>query len=164
MDESESETAIRDLGLAYQLVTDYTSMVVLADDVFTDYGIERHNRARVAREHEAQIRRAQQPVRAWRVDQKSPASSHRDPSTGGGAVDPFSAGLALGTSSLRRAGLSRRRSRTKIFQRGDELRQVPLALDLAEVALGHPQRRAHPAPQMIARLAIRFSGQWSCTS
>ena len=34
MPEEESEAAIRDLGVSYQLVTDYTSMIVLSDEIF----------------------------------------------------------------------------------------------------------------------------------
>ena len=36
----EAEQAIRDIGLKYQLVTDYTSMVVLADSDFTKRGVD----------------------------------------------------------------------------------------------------------------------------
>ena len=39
-------SAITDLGLDYQLVTDYTSMVVLADEAFESHGIRRRNRDR----------------------------------------------------------------------------------------------------------------------
>jgi len=110
---SESEQAIRDLGLTYQLVTDYTSMVVLADETFEERGIERRNQARVARERQAQAMRAQQPVRNHRVDQSNPAFQHHAPSVGGGAVDPITAGIALGLAGLTVAVLARRRRLTR---------------------------------------------------
>jgi Ca-activated chloride channel family protein len=92
---SEAEASIRDVGLAYQLVTDHTSMVVLADEAFAERGIERRNQERVAREHQAQAQRAQQPARSTRVDQPSPAFNGSAPSVGGGAIDPLTAGIAL---------------------------------------------------------------------
>lgn len=113
MPELESEKAIRDLGLSYQLVTDYTSMVVLGDETFEERGIERKNKVRVAREHQAQATRANQPVRNYRVDQSNPAFKHNAPSVGGGAVDPISAGIALGLAALTVAILARRRRITR---------------------------------------------------
>ena len=53
MPPSESEAAVRDLGLSYQIVTDFTSMVVLSDSAFVDRGVERHNQIRTAREQQA---------------------------------------------------------------------------------------------------------------
>jgi Ca-activated chloride channel family protein len=94
---SESENAIEDLGVAYQLVTDYTSMIVLPDDVFDEYGVERRNLWRTTIEHEAQARRAGQPVRYNRVDEAQPMFQHDAPAVGGGqgggAISPV--GLAL---------------------------------------------------------------------
>ena len=106
--EMELEPAVRDLGLAYQLVTDYTSMLVLSDEIFAERGIERRNQARVARERHAQAIRTARPARNRRVDSGKPMFSHRAPSVGGGAVDPFSAAIALGLAGL--AIVARRRS------------------------------------------------------
>ncbi len=108
---SEAETTMRDLGLAYQLVTDYTSMVVLDNEVFAERGIERRNQTRVAREHQAQAQRAQQPTRSLQVDQAKPAFSKPSPSVGGGAVDPITGGIALSLAGLAAAKLRRRRGR-----------------------------------------------------
>ncbi len=89
----EARTAIRDLGVAYQLVTDETSMVALPDDVFAAHGIERHNRARVAVESQAQAQRHAQPPRHYRVDQHQPMfdqpAARPGGGQGGGAVDPL---------------------------------------------------------------------------
>jgi Ca-activated chloride channel family protein len=67
--ETEQLTSqIVDLGVHYSLVTDYTSMLVLNDDVYEQEGISRRNAARVANERQAQQQRSQQPVRNYRVD------------------------------------------------------------------------------------------------
>ena len=97
MPPSESENAIRDLGLAHQIVTDYTSMVVLSDSAFTARGIERHNQTRIAREQQARAAKSQQAVKNHRVDQKKPAFKFKAPGLGGGggAIDPLTGGLAL---------------------------------------------------------------------
>ena len=97
MPPSESETAIRDLGLSYQIVTDYTSMVVLSDSAFADRGIERHNQARIAREQQARAIRIQQPAKNHRVDEKKPAFKFKAPRLGGGggAIDPLTGGVAI---------------------------------------------------------------------
>ena len=72
-DALESESAITDLSLQYQLVTDYTSMLVLSDEQFQQYGIDRRNLARTNAEHLAQQQRMQQPAKNYRVDTNNPA-------------------------------------------------------------------------------------------
>ncbi|MBW2443660.1 MAG: VWA domain-containing protein [Deltaproteobacteria bacterium] len=96
MPVTESENAIRDLGLEYQIVTDFTSMVVLSDTTFADHGIERRNQSRIAREQQARSRKAQQPVKNYTVDHQKPAFKFKTPSLGGGggAIDPLTGGLA----------------------------------------------------------------------
>jgi len=121
----EAATAIRDLGVAYQLVTDETSMLVLSDEAFTRRGIERKNRDRVAAEQEAQAQRRTRPPVNRRVDKNKPMYPKPAPDLGrrgrdsgggggggggGGALDPFSVGLAL---ALAGAGLAARRNRRK---------------------------------------------------
>lgn len=94
--EEESESAIRDIGLKYQLVTDYTSMVVLSDDTFAKHGIARNNQQRVDVERKAQAARTTMAPANHRVDNSrpmfnGPAHSIR----GGGAIDPLTALLAF---------------------------------------------------------------------
>jgi Ca-activated chloride channel family protein len=93
----ESRSLIRDLGVAYQLVTDHTTMVVLDDDAFARNGVARSNAERVARERQAQAVRAGQPAANHRVDGAQPAFSAPAPnvSHGGGALDPTTASLML---------------------------------------------------------------------
>ncbi|MFQ5654949.1 MAG: VWA domain-containing protein [Planctomycetota bacterium] len=112
----EARSAIGDLGVTYQLVTDHTSMIVLSDDAFEKRGIERRNRERIARERQAQSVRAGRPARSHRVDGKNPAFRHRAPSVGGGAVDPLTGVIALALAALA-AGAARRRLR---IARGEE--------------------------------------------
>lgn len=85
---AESDDAIRDLGVAYQLVTDHTAMIVLDDASHARRGIARDNQARVAAERAAQSVRAAQPARQARADQAQPAftapAAHVSRSGGGG--------------------------------------------------------------------------------
>jgi Ca-activated chloride channel family protein len=113
MDASEGKHAIADLGVAYQLVTDETSMLVLDDAAFAQQGIARDNQERVAKERAAQSTRASSAPRSYRVDASQPAFPAPAPSTrgssgggglGAGAVDPLTwllgllvAGAAVGT-------------------------------------------------------------------
>ncbi len=108
----ESATAIRDLGITYQLVTEETSMVVLSDERFASRGIERRNRERVATERVAQSQRAVQPAASRQVDAEKPAFQHRAPSIGGGggALDPLS---VLGMLALAGLMCCRRSSRKR---------------------------------------------------
>lgn len=82
----EGKSAVEDLGVAYQLVTDETSMVVMDDAAFEERGIERRNRARVEREREAWARRSAQPIRRYHADANDPMFGGRTaPSAGNGA-------------------------------------------------------------------------------
>ncbi|HEV7765083.1 MAG TPA: hypothetical protein VGQ76_08790, partial [Thermoanaerobaculia bacterium] len=92
----EAERYIRDTGVKYQLVTDYTSMVVLSDDVFEKRGIARNNKQRIDIERNAQTARASQPPANRRVDTSAPMSSGKSHGLkGGGAFDPWMALLAV---------------------------------------------------------------------
>lgn len=93
---AEAEQAIRDTGVKYQLVTDYTSMVVLADDVFEKRGIARNNKQRIAVERNAQSARSAAAPANRRVDNTAPMFSGRSHRVrGGGAFDPWMALLAV---------------------------------------------------------------------
>jgi len=108
LEGEEAGDAIRDLGVAYQLVTDETSMLVLDDVDFEHHGVERRNRQRVAVERAAQAQRRSRPVTDPRVDRERPMFDLPAPAVGGGAIDPLSATLAAGLGAL--AGRARRRS------------------------------------------------------
>jgi Ca-activated chloride channel family protein len=99
---TEAENAIRDLGLEYQVVTDYTSMVVLSDTAFADRGIERRNQSRIAREQQTRTRKAQKTAKNYTVDRQKPAFKFKAPRLGGGggAIDPLTGGLAAVLTAL----------------------------------------------------------------
>jgi len=115
MPVTESENAIRDLGLEYQIVTDYTSMVVMSDTAFADRGIERRNQTRIAREQQARAQKAQQPAKNYTVDQKKPAFKFKTPKLGGGggAIDPLTGGLAAVLTALGAFRLAIRRKKNQ---------------------------------------------------
>ncbi|TGD73498.1 VWA domain-containing protein [Mangrovimicrobium sediminis] len=97
-EDSDSRQAIVDLALEYGLVTDYTSMVVVRDEVFAEHGIDRDNAARVATEQAARAAREAAPVRDHRQDGGAPAfnaprATPGGGGSGGGAVGPW--GLLL---------------------------------------------------------------------
>jgi Ca-activated chloride channel family protein len=89
--------AITDLGVQYSLVTDYTSMVVVRDQVFQQRGIKRTNQKRLAVEQAAQQLRSSKPVTSKRVDTHKPMyqSSRASLSGGSGALDAWNLLLML---------------------------------------------------------------------
>ncbi len=97
--DQDTEDAITDLATEYGLVTDYTSMIVVRDEVFAAQGIRRTNRDRVATERIAQQTRATRAPRNRRADQQRPMYQKKRPSTGGGSMGLpmiiFMAGLLL---------------------------------------------------------------------
>jgi len=93
--DKDTEDAITDLATEYGLVTDYTSMIVVRDEVFAAQGIKRSNRDRVATERTAQQTRAQQAPQNRRVDQNRPMYTNKRPSTGGGGSGGGAAGLPM---------------------------------------------------------------------
>jgi len=118
LDARESQFAVRDLGVQYQIVTDETSMVVLCDEAFAERSIERRNAERTKLEREARARRATQPIQRRRADESKPMFNRNAPSTkgrsvGGGAFDPVTAGIALGAAMLAGAAVRRGNRRRK---------------------------------------------------
>lgn len=56
---ADSIQAITDLAIQYDLVTEYTSMLVVRDEVFKQLNIERNNQQRIATEQQARQQRLQ---------------------------------------------------------------------------------------------------------
>ena len=100
-ENADSKEAIGDIGVEYGLVTDYTSMVVVRDEVFQQLGIEHRNRDRLQKESAAQEQRAQSNISSHRVDNAAPMfQQQKRPTTrnsggGAGAIDPWTIFLLL---------------------------------------------------------------------
>ncbi len=98
-EDADTRGAVTDLAVEYGLVTDYTSMIVVREEVFAAQGIARTNRDRVANERIAQEQRAQQAPQSRRVDEHQPMYTKPRPSTrhggGGGGAVGFTAMLAM---------------------------------------------------------------------
>ncbi len=93
--DQDTEDAITGLATEFGLVTDYTSMIVVRDEVFAAQGIKRSNRDRVATERAAQQTRAVQAPQNRRADKQQPMYQNKRPSTGGGGSGGGAAGLPM---------------------------------------------------------------------
>ncbi|WP_299595448.1 VIT and VWA domain-containing protein [uncultured Microbulbifer sp.] len=89
--DSDSEDAIVDLAVEYGLVTPYTSLVVVEEQVFEQQGIQRNNKARVENERAARQDRTSTPVQDHRQDRAQPAfnGNRSYPSSSGGSAGPI---------------------------------------------------------------------------
>ena len=97
-EDADLKQAIVDLAVEYGLVTDYTAMVVVRDEIFDAQGIERGNRDRLAVEDAARKLRATRSAVSRRVDHQQPMYSSNRPShngSGSGALDPWTVLLLL---------------------------------------------------------------------
>jgi Ca-activated chloride channel family protein len=72
--DKDSEQAIVDTAVEYGLVTDYTSMLVVREEVFKALNIQRTNKARTDKENTARELRLNSTIQSqqYRVDQKKP--------------------------------------------------------------------------------------------
>lgn len=90
-DPQESDDAISDIGVAYQIVTEGTSMIALDDAGFNRHGIERKNQVRLQTEQTAKAQRPHSNG-AQRVDSGKPMYKKHAPSFGGGgggSIEPW---------------------------------------------------------------------------
>lgn len=69
----DSKQAITDVALSYGLVTDYTSLIVVRNEIFAQEGIDRSNADRVTRERQARQTRSNQAIAPTRQDTQTPA-------------------------------------------------------------------------------------------
>jgi len=108
----DSKQGIIDVALNAGLVTDYTSLVVVREEVFQQENIERKNAARIEREKLARQQRANQPIAQTTQDANQPAfpSSRHTTSNGGGSFGVWVL-LVLGVLGVVR--LAGRRSRAE---------------------------------------------------
>jgi len=104
-EKADIKQAVTDIALEYGLVSDYTSMVVMRDEMYDAYGIKRTNQQRLKTEHAAQQQRAQQPSVSHRVDKSQPMFKRSRPGFsggGGGALNIWMLLLLLPVLMLRR--------------------------------------------------------------
>ena len=111
-EEKDLQQGIVDLGLEYGLVTNYTSMVVLRDEVFAEYGIDRRNAKRREIEKLAKAQRQANAPTSNRADTAQPMYTSNRPSYssgGGGGGGAFGIGALLPFLILLIGGGLRRR-------------------------------------------------------
>lgn len=82
--DSDSQQAIEDIALEYGLLTDYTSLLVVEEQVFEELGIERRNQKRVEKEQQARQQRESAPTESRRADKGQPMFNDPAPSHSGG--------------------------------------------------------------------------------
>lgn len=104
IEDKDTKQAITDIAIEYGLVTNYTSMLVVQEEVFEQLNIERRNNSRVEKERDATTRRNNSEVQNYRQDSAQPAftGNRSNPSSGGGGGGSlglwlviFIAGLAM---------------------------------------------------------------------
>ncbi|BBB26177.1 VIT and vWA domain-containing protein [Amphritea japonica] len=83
----DTQQAITDLAIQYDLVTNYTSMLIVRDEVFKQLNIDRNNQQRTDTENNARQQRLQQPVKTVRADNQKPMfnPSNNRATLGGGS-------------------------------------------------------------------------------
>jgi len=110
-EDADIKQAITDIATEYSLVTDYTSMVVVRDEVFESLGIKRENKKRLQIEQTAQQNRSTQPVASQRADTQQPMFNSNRPShsSGSGAMDAWLLLLILPALLKRKFGKAQSR-------------------------------------------------------
>lgn len=82
--DRDKEQAIEDIALEYGLLTDYTSLLVVEEEMFQQLGMERKNQARVLKEQSAREVKKNNPVKPTRADKNQPTFNQPTPSYSGG--------------------------------------------------------------------------------
>lgn len=98
---ADTKQAITDLATQYGLVTDYTSMLVVREEVLQQLGIQPNNKDRVLREQQARQQRQQKPAAIQASQQRQVVSQQpRATTSGGGGGGSSSLLMALGMLML----------------------------------------------------------------
>lgn len=71
-EKADIKQAVTETALEYGLVTDYTSMLIVRDEMFDAYGIKRTNQQRSNNERNARQLRANRPIVSHRADTNKP--------------------------------------------------------------------------------------------
>jgi len=88
-ESSELKQSIINLSVEYGLVTNYTSLLVVEQNVFEQLGIVQNNKTRIAREAVAKTQRSNSSSKSNKVDSQQPMFTSNRPSTGGGSSGPL---------------------------------------------------------------------------
>ncbi|WP_371929324.1 VIT and VWA domain-containing protein [Photobacterium sp. CCB-ST2H9] len=103
--DSDMEQAIESLAVEYGLLTDYTSLLVVEDEVFEQLSIKRQNKQRVEKEQLARQQRGQANAAPTQVDHAQPMFHQSAPSyssgSGGGSLNGFALLALLGFTAWR---------------------------------------------------------------
>ena len=114
-EDADIEQAVTDLAVENGLVTPFTSMVVVREEIFAQYQIDRSNRDRLQEETAAQQQRATQPAAQGQVAQSQQTYASNRPTHGGGgggsgSTGPLMAVLLLLAAAPFAFGIAGRRS------------------------------------------------------
>ncbi|MDD1781813.1 VIT and VWA domain-containing protein [Enterovibrio sp. ZSDZ35] len=93
--DRDTESAIEDIALEYGLLTDYTSLLVVEEDVFAQLGLDRNNKTRVETEQQARAQRKTANVSPSRADTQQPMFSQPAPTHSGGGSGGGSIGYVM---------------------------------------------------------------------
>ena len=107
-EDADTKQAIVDLSVEYGLLTDYTSLLVVREEVFESLGIKRQNQQRVEVEKQAQQQRQSKPATSNRADTAQPMYQSNRPSHSGGGGGAFGPGFMIFLMTLLGLGLYRR--------------------------------------------------------
>ncbi|MGH1439381.1 MAG: VIT and vWA domain-containing protein [Cellvibrionaceae bacterium] len=102
-DNTDTKQAITDIAKQYSLVTDYTSMIVVREEVLQQLGIDPNNKQRVEKEQQARATREQNPTASQTNQQpisNKPRPSLTGSGNGGGGGGSLSIWFLLIMSSL----------------------------------------------------------------
>lgn len=100
---ADRKDAVVDLAKNYSLVTPYTSMLVLEEEQFAQYGIKRINNDRIQKEEAARSKRANQPIANHNQVQNHSNLSQSRSTLGGGSFGwVFLIGVAVFAFNVRR--------------------------------------------------------------
>jgi Ca-activated chloride channel family protein len=115
-EDADTRQAIVGIAMEYGLVTNYTSMIVVREEVFKELAIDRTNATRIEKEQQARAHRSINPIQDNRQDTQQPAfnTPRAYPSgsgSGGGAISGWTLIfltplLLLRRRSLRKSGIS----------------------------------------------------------
>ena len=103
-EQGDIKQAVTDIALEYGLVTDYTSMLVVREEVFDALGIKRSNKKRLEAENAARRARAGQPAASNRADTNTAMFNQQRATfgSGGGTLSTWMLVILLPVLVLRR--------------------------------------------------------------